>query len=48
LLLVHHQKHYRKTRTKNNEKVDVTGLEENFEDGEKKLNKSYMDRESER
>jgi hypothetical protein len=37
-----------KNQNKNNEKVDVNGLEENFEDGEKKLSKSYMDRESER
>jgi hypothetical protein len=37
-----------KNQNKNNEKVDVIGLEENFEDGEKKLNKSYMDPESER
>jgi hypothetical protein len=37
-----------KYQDKNNEQVDVIGLEENFEDGEKKLSKSYMDRESER
>jgi len=37
-----------KNQNKNNEKVDVIGLEENFEDGEKKLSKCYMDPESER